>query len=194
MTNAEEILDSRYKFTESERQQILDWIAEGKKSPEIIELAKKAKFGAEVKPDNIWYYKRTRQEEITRIIFERDAVVTKAELAIRSVRLERLFKLAYKLEAELYTQGKLWLERFKGVNGQVLTEKMYNSPLVNDLRGVYDDIAKEVGGRVLRADVTSDEKPLKAYVGVTPDDWDETKQKPASPETSSNSVGEVDAP
>lgn len=97
---------------------------------------------------------------------ERQRVLNRG-LALDYKRLQKLYRLAATLEAELYRRGmdatgndealvNLWLADVKSIGGGKFAppERVdlvrFNAPLVEQLRGVYADIAKEAGGRVER--------------------------------------------
>jgi len=62
-----------------------------------------------------------------------------------------------------------------GDNAERVETEKFNAPLVHEFRGLLDDIAAEVGGRVNKTDITSGGEKIKGYVvtSVTPDQWDE---------------------
>lgn len=72
-------------------------------------------------------------------------------LAVDHNRVIELKSMADLLIKELYDNGKLWVEDVKQIGGGLLAEKVtiyrYNSALIDNLRGILDDLAKETGGR-----------------------------------------------
>lgn len=62
---------------------------------------------------------------------------------------------------------RVWLPDVKqigsGENAKRVDIERYNSAIFGDLRGVLDDLAKETGGRIVRHDIKSDGKELKAF-------------------------------
>ena len=98
----------------------------------------------------------------------------------RVAELKDLFALLSKQLLEEGEDGELhnlWLPDIKTVGSGKDAERVdierYNSPLISDIRGLLDDLAKETGGRTKGIDITSAGSVLKAYIGVNPDDWDE---------------------
>ena len=77
-------------------------------------------------------------------------------LALPHERVLKLKALFEQLEAEL-TEGALWVERTKGIGSgetfERVSERLYNSALVSDLRGLLEDLAEETGGRQQRVSV-----------------------------------------
>lgn len=106
-------------------------------------------------------------------------------LAHSHERVRKLYRLAALLEAQIYERGlygdlhNLWVPDVKSIGSGEFAERVdierFNSALLEQYRKVLEDIAKETGGRVIRTDVTSDNKPLKGYYVISPDDWDESK-------------------
>jgi hypothetical protein len=86
-------------------------------------------------------------------------------LALIHERVQTLKELEGLLLNQLYEKGEdevlhnLWLPDVKqigsGENAERVDIERYNSPLITDIRGVLDDLAKETGGRVQKADLTS---------------------------------------
>ncbi len=78
-------------------------------------------------------------------------------LALDYERVSRLKALGEFLFAQLYEQGvtgtyhNLWVPDVKqigsGENAERVDLERFNGPILEQLRGVLDDIAKEVGGR-----------------------------------------------
>lgn len=62
---------------------------------------------------------------------------------------------------------RVWLPDVKQIGSGEHAERVdierYNSAIFSDLRGVFDDLAKETGGRIARHDIQSAGKELKAF-------------------------------
>ena len=84
-------------------------------------------------------------------------------LALKGQRVTKLKQLAALMERDLLG-GFLWLEQVKGVGSgdvaQIVEYEEFNKGEVDAYRGVLDDIAKEVGGRVQHTDITTKDKSL----------------------------------
>lgn len=80
-------------------------------------------------------------------------------LALDHYRVEELKGIFDRLKRELEANDALWLEDKKqlgkGEQMEIIDIVRYNTSLINDLRGVLDDLAQETGGRIRRTDVTS---------------------------------------
>lgn len=109
------------------------------------------------------------------------AAVMEYGLSLDYERVRRLLRLADFLEAQLFERGEngeyhnVWLPDVKAIGSGEFAERVdierFNSALLAEYRAVLDDIAKETGGRIKRADVTTGGKPLPIL--VTKMDMDE---------------------
>jgi hypothetical protein len=96
-------------------------------------------------------------------------------LALAHERVLKLIQLAEFLEQELYWQdneGKfpaVWLPDVKQIGSGDAAEKVdivrFNASIIEEFRGVLDDLAKETGGRMLKADLTSQGHKITVTVG-----------------------------
>lgn len=99
-------------------------------------------------------------------------------LSLDYERVRRLNRLADFLEHQLYATddegnySNLWLQDAKGIGSSLNFERVdierFNSALLTQYRGVLDDIAKEVGGRVNKTDLTSDGEPIAIQITGVP--------------------------
>lgn len=95
-------------------------------------------------------------------------------LALDYARVRKLQKLAAFLEAQLYEQGhnvngeqvfhNVWLPDVKSIGSGPSAERVdlerFNGDLIRQYRETLEDLAKETGGRVQKADITSGGQPL----------------------------------
>lgn len=97
-------------------------------------------------------------------------------VALPGERVRKLKRLEADLEDQLYEtsdeypahhvghRSRLWVRDVKQIGGGPHAREVeifrYNSALISDYLQVLDDLAKETGGRVKRADVTSGGQPL----------------------------------
>ena len=121
-------------------------------------------------------------ELINQLQDERE-IVLRSGLALDYERIKKLHKLWERLEEELET-GALWLNDVKivgrGEQAQVYEMQRFNSPLIRELRGILDDLAKEMGERTQRLVLEGDqEKPIPIKIvtvnlppGALPEDDD----------------------
>jgi hypothetical protein len=108
---------------------------------------------------------------------ERRAKVMEAGIALDYERVVKLKRLAAFLEGQIYEQGEegkyhnVWLPDVKQVGSGLTAERVdlerFNAPLIGEFRATLDDIAKEVGGRKVKQEITgADGGPL--FVVVLP--------------------------
>ena len=96
-------------------------------------------------------------------------------------RVNRLMNLAEFLEAQLYELSKpdpvtgeqtyhnVWVPDVKSIGSGEFAERVdlerFNAPLMSEFRATMDDIAKEVGGRIKKSEVSgADGKPITLKV------------------------------
>jgi len=94
---------------------------------------------------------------------EREAILGYG-LAHTYERVRKLYRLADLLESQIYERGELgalhnlWLPDVKAIGSGEFAERVdierFNSPLLEQYRKVLEDIAKEVGGRVQKQEVS----------------------------------------
>lgn len=168
------------KLNDQQRAQLLQWLAEGLTTGEINTVA--ASFDnpdtGQAEPFQVsaqlcYQYRKDHELDLTAMRAARDEEAIQTGLAIRANRLKALYKLASELEEDLYTKQRLWTQNAKTVANMEYTFEEFNEAEIRQLRGVYEDIAKETGGRIHQIDLTSKGKRIKGYVGISPDDWDE---------------------
>ena len=120
---------------------------------------------------------------------ERKAVFA-AGLALDYERTRKLLRLADFLEDQIYEQGEpnpltgyqpyhnVWVPDVKSIGSGEFAERVdierFNAPLLAEYRATLDDIAREVGGRIKKADVTSGGAALNGPVVFLPEVDDET--------------------
>jgi hypothetical protein len=134
---------------------VLAWAAEGLRLPEINELAAKLD-----EPFAISYYQlRSQRKKLKtkfsklRQEFEKEVVVE--GLARKGVRIHRLSKLAEKLEEDLFEKERLWVTEPKAIGNDQVDVERFNAAEVKECRGLLDDIAREVGDRRTKIDMTT---------------------------------------
>lgn len=92
-------------------------------------------------------------EEVQKMLAEEEERALKEGLASVGRRIIRLDRMAQLLEELLHEDDMHSLERVKGIGSgqdgtfERIEEVQFNEGIFRQLRGIYDDIAKEVGGR-----------------------------------------------
>jgi hypothetical protein len=143
-----------------QKEAVLAWIAEGLETDEINRRAAKFKPRFTVSRRAVAHYRKTRGVKLEEIKQADEASALSIGLAIRANRVERLQKLADLLIVDLFDNDLLWTDEVKGIGGadnfQRIDYKEFNKAEVEQLRGVLDDIAAEVGERVKKSDLDDD--------------------------------------
>lgn len=112
------------------------------------------------------HYRKTRGIEIDEITKKAEFNALNAGLSKKSDRVGLLKKVAKKLTDDLFEKELLWVDMIKGIGSkedfQVIEYEEFNAAEVAQLRGTLDDIAKEVGDRQSKVDITSKGESIKA--------------------------------
>lgn len=150
---------------------MLEWIAAGMQTDEINEKAALFKPPFNVSRQQVDWYRKTRKIDLEAIaaVDENNALTT--GLSLKEERVKKLQQLAALMEKDLLG-GFLWLEQVKSIGSgafsQVVEYEEFNKAEVDAYRGVLDDIAKEVGGRVQRVqEVTWQDELIEALKSGT---------------------------
>ena len=143
---------------------LLSWIAEGLSSTEINKRAAASKSPFSVSPQQVDYYRKTRESQLKAIAsISEDKALTEG-FALTEHRVYKLSLLAALMEQDIMG-GVLWTSQVKGLGGaenfQIVEYEEFNAAEVKEYRGVLDDIASETGGRVKNVDVKSDGKAIR---------------------------------
>jgi len=166
-----------YTLIEPQRLYLLELIAEGLTTLEINNLGASFDPPFEVSPQLVYQYRTQYAEPLRVLREEKQAEAFETGLGVAANRVKALMRLARMLEEDLEQKEKLWLANKKMVGAETYEFHEFNKAEIETLRGIYDDIAKETGGRIQRKDILSGGKPIKGYTTVSPDDWDEEEPK-----------------
>lgn len=142
---------------------VIQWLAEGLTTKEMNERSATAKPPFTITSQEAYYYRVTRQIDVEAARLQRESEALNSGFAVRENRIIAINKLATKLYAELTdeTNSKLWTDMAKMLGpGQTYNYVEFNKAEIDALRGLWDDMALETGGRVRRSDITSKDKPL----------------------------------
>ena len=146
------------RLKKTQKEAVLEWVAEGLQTDEINARASEFRPAFDVSRQQVDYYRKTRAQDIKAIksVDELNALTT--GLALKENRVSRLQQLAALMEKDLFG-GFLWTDEVKGVGSgdiaEIVDYEEFNKAEVDAYRGVLDDIAREVGDRRIRQDVTS---------------------------------------
>jgi len=158
------------RLKKSQKEQVLQWIAEGLESDEINARAAEFEDPFKVSRQQVDFYRKSRSIDLAalRKASEQDALTE--GLAVVGERVRRLKMLAELIEQDIFG-GFLWTENSKGIGSGEVAEiydfEEFNASEVSAYRGVLDDIAREVGDRIQKQDVTSKGEQIQfVNVGV----------------------------
>lgn len=121
--------------------------------------------GAWRRAEEVWEWKKRADAYDRHMIAQARAAydaqrreILSTGLALQHERVSLLKEMAAQLNSFRNNPDLLWLRQTKQVGGgrntQIIEETVFNAPIVRELRGVLDDIAKEVGGRVVKQELT----------------------------------------
>lgn len=124
------------------------------------------------------YYAKKYAEKIAIAQAEYDARFIDRGLRSRHKRIEKLEALADNLEYEMSDRAGelrgvssgLWTRDVKSVGNNPVELEVFASGIVSQYRATLDDIAKELGHRVSKNEISGPNgEPLKAYINVDTD-------------------------
>jgi len=145
------------RLKKAQKDVLLEWIAAGMKTDEINKRAAEYKQPFNVSRQQVDGYRKRRKVDIEAIIQQDEMLSLTSGLAIKEVRVSRLKRLAELMEKDLFGD-RLWTDEVKGIGSGPIAEiveyEEFNRSEVDAYRGVLDDIAKEVGHRVTRQELT----------------------------------------
>lgn len=156
------------RLRKKQKEALLSWVAEGLETGEINERAAKFKPAFEVTGAQVDYYRSTRYADLGVLKKSGEFAALTEGFALKENRVKALQDLAALMYRDV-TTGFLWLDQVKalgsGDNMQIIDYEEFNTAEVAQLRGVLDDIAKEMGHRkqVVGGD---SENPIEAIVKI----------------------------
>jgi len=145
------------RLKKSQKEAVIKWIADGRQTDEINAQAAEFEPPFSVSRQQVDYYRKTREVDIGAILAAGEQEALTEGLATKSERVKKLKQLASLMEKDLFG-GFLWTEQVKGVGSgdiaEIVDYEEFNRSEVDAYRGVLDDIAKEVGHRATRQEIT----------------------------------------
>lgn len=145
------------RLKKTQKEAVLRWIADGKLSDEINALAGSHKPPFSVSRQQVDFYRKTRKVDLAAMLAagQFDALTT--GLATKSERVVKLKQLGALMERDLFG-GFLWTDQVKsigaGTASEIVEYEEFNRSEVDAYRGILDDIAKEVGHRATKQEIT----------------------------------------
>lgn len=169
---------------------MLEWVSEGLLLPEIKGLAAQEDPPFEVDWNRVKWARQRLGAGIRKMREEDRIAILEQGLSRRLARVEQLEKLYNKHLALIIARGEemkdeiaggetgLMVRDYKGKDATTPVYK-YDGALVKEMRGIMDDIAREVGDRQTKVDLgASGELILKVQYG---DDGQGTNDQAAAP-------------
>ena len=172
------------RLKKTQKEALLCWIAEGLQSDEINERASQFDPRFSVSRQQVDYYRKTRETDLKAIARAAEMDALTEGLALKEVRVSKLQQLATLLERDLLG-GFLWIDQTKSIGSgdfqQVVDYETFNGAEIDAYRGILDDIAKEVGGRVNKQEISGPDG--SALVIRYVNDWrDSAADAPSGPD------------
>lgn len=162
------------RLKKTQKEVLLNWIAEGLTSDEVNSRAAIFDPPFDVSRQQVDHYRKTRGIEIEEIKKRDEFSALTSGLAKKEERLYLLKQLAEHLAKDLFEKSLFWTDMVKGIGKGDDYERVeyeeFNAGEVAQLRGILDDIAKEVGDRKNSIDVTSGGKTIRVSLIDEPDE------------------------
>jgi len=152
------------RLKKSQKEALLRWIAEGLLSDEINARAANFEEPFKVTRQNVDQYRKSRAVEIEDLRKKSEHEALNQGLAIVANRVMKLQQLAKVIELDILSGDRdaIWLPQVKsignGLNAREVEYEEFNRSEFETYRGLLDDIAKETGGRIQKADVDNSGK------------------------------------
>ncbi len=147
------------RLKKEQKEAVIKWIAAGLRTDEINDLAADFDEPFNVSRRQVAYYRKTREIDVSALQKAGEEEALSEGLALKAERVRKLKQLAALMERDLFG-GFLWTEMVKGVGSgdiaQIVDYEEFNKAEVDAYRGVLDDIAKEVGARAQRQEITGE--------------------------------------
>lgn len=145
------------RLKQGQKSALQEWVAAGLESGEINSKASQFDPPFSVSRAQVDYYRKTRKVSLSEIKQSNDFDALKTGLSQKAERVKKLAQLAELMEKDLFN-GVLWVDDVKMIGSGQFQERVefeeFNAAEVAQYRGVLDDIAKEVGDRSQRTELT----------------------------------------
>lgn len=145
------------RLKKGQKEAVIKWIAAGLQSDEINERAVEFTPPFSVSRQQVDYYRRTRDADFLVLLAAGEQEALTEGLALKAERVRKLKQLAALMEKDLFG-GALWLDQVKGVGSgdiaMIVDYEEFNKAEVDAYRGILDDIAKELGHRVNKQEIS----------------------------------------
>jgi hypothetical protein len=142
------------KLPREQQKKLLEWAAEGLRLHEINERAAQCDPPFEVGELQLKHARTRARKRFSELREEYEKEALAEGLSRKAVRIRRLAQLAEKLEEDLLDGDRLWVQEPKQVGAQVIEVEKFNAAEVKEYRGLLDDIARELGDRRTKVDIS----------------------------------------
>ena len=146
------------KLKKSQKEHLLAAISEGLHTDEINRRASEFGEPYSVSRSQVDFYRQSRKVKLEEIQESSESDALKTGFALKERRVETLNLLAEKMSRELLEENRLWVSNSKALGSgefmEIVDYEEFNGAEVQQLRGVLDDIAKEVGDRKTKLEHT----------------------------------------
>lgn len=178
------VSSDKWKLTRTQRKYLLTWIGEGLKPREINSRASKLKSPFQATRQLIDYYRKKTGKKVVEERKAEDISSFSKGFALKEKRVEALNAIAELLFEDITKPDRkgLWLEDRKAIGSGPFAEtfdfEKFNQAEIQELRAVFEDIAKEVGDRLTGKKIGielpdggegEDSNTYKFYIGIDPD-------------------------
>lgn len=145
------------RLKKEQKEAVIKWVTAGFETDEINKLAREFDPPFTVSRRQAAYYRETRGVDLADIKRAGEEDALDEGLALKGERVRRLKQLAALMERDLFG-GFMWLDQVKGVGSgdiaEIVEYEEFNGAEIAAYRGVLDDIAKEMGHRAQRQEIT----------------------------------------
>lgn len=162
------------KLDKHQKEHLLGLISEGLETDKINARASNFEPPYTVTRQQVDFYRKSRGVKLKEIAEEGETSALKKGFALKEKRVEALSTLAEKMADDLLEGDRLWLDQVKALGSgefmQIVDYEEFNGAEVAQFRATLDDIAKEVGDRKQKHEVTiNPRKALAELLGVPED-------------------------
>jgi len=147
------------KLNKKQREKLKELVATGLLTDEINAITATFKPPLQVTRQQVDGYRKRLEPKISEILKERELSPLMTGIAIKENRISLLQQLAEEMKKDLLEKKRMWVVNNyrmvgRGEDAVLMEYEEFNQAEVNQLRGVLDDVAKEVGGRVNKTALT----------------------------------------
>jgi len=151
------------RLNKKQRALVLKWVAEGLLTDAINHRAAAEEPPFEVSRQQVDGYRKRSRLRIAQLVETSDSDALKSGPALKEERVKLLKDLADLLKLDIFG-AHLWVTDVRLSMYTRVDIERFNAAEVEQLRGVLDDIAKEMGERKIKADLRLPGANVVVYV------------------------------